>query len=72
METARTGLLTIGEVARRLNVPVHRIQYILRTRQHLSQSARAGIIRCFDEQAIAAIQTELTLIASRRLEGRAP
>ncbi len=71
MESPQTGFVTIGEVARRLDVPLHRIQYVVRTRQHLAHLARAGIIRCFDEPAIAAIQSELTLIASRRAEGRA-
>ena len=59
-------LATIGEVARLLNVPRHRIEYVLRSRPHITPRATAGGARCFDDQAIAMIGYELNLIDARK------
>lgn len=61
-------LATVGEVARRLNVPHHRIEYVLRSRPHIQPRARAGGARCFDDAAIAQIRHELNGIEARRGE----
>ena len=58
-------LATIGEVARLLRTPVHRIAYILQSRPHIRVRATAGGIRCFDDEAIAQIRHELNSIAAR-------
>lgn len=61
-------LATVGKLALLLRVPVHRIQYVLRTRPHIRPRARAGGIRCFDDDAIAEIRHELNAIDARRTE----
>lgn len=62
MSNSVPQLATIGQVARILNVPVHRVEYILRTRLSIQPRARAGCARCFDEAAIALIREQLERI----------
>ena len=62
-----TKLATVGEVAKRLNVPVHRIEYVISSRPHIRARAIAGAARCFDDEAIAQIRHELAAIDARRL-----
>ena len=59
-------LATIGEVAKLLNVPLHRIEYVLQSRPHISPRATAGGTRCFGDEAIAQIRHELHSIDARR------
>ena len=54
-------LLTVGVIADRLNEPLHRIEYILRTR-NIRPSALAGKARVFAEEDIERIAEELRLI----------
>lgn len=61
-------LATIGELAKLLNVPLHRIEYVLRSRPHIKPRATAGGARCFDDAAVAQIRHELTSIDARRAE----
>ena len=61
-------LATIGEVAKLLQVPLHRVEYVLRSRPHITPRATAGGARCFDDQAIAEIRHELNRIDAYRLE----
>lgn len=61
-------LATIGEIANQLNAPLHRIEYILRTRPHIKARAIAASARCFGDQAIAEIRHELHTIDARRQE----
>jgi len=49
---------TIGEIARRLGVPVHRVEYVIRTR-NLRPVARAGNLRVFSEADVAYVAGEL-------------
>ena len=56
---------TPGQIARRLGVPLHRIAYILATRDHIQPRARAGRIRVYDNQAVAQIRHELNAIDAR-------
>ena len=59
-------LATIGEVAKLLNVPPRRIEYILRSRPHIMPRATAAGARCFDDEGIAQIRYELSAIDARR------
>jgi hypothetical protein len=52
---------TIGEIARRLGEPVHRIEYVIRAR-HIRPTGWAGNARVFPEDAVEAIATELQRI----------
>ena len=63
-------LATIGEIARLLNVPPQRIEYVLRSRPHIKPRAIAGIARCFNDEAIAQIRHELHAIEARRTNHR--
>lgn len=57
---------TAGSIARELNQPLHRVQYVLRTRQHIQPSCRAGSLRVYSSQAVAQIRYELNRIDARR------
>jgi DNA-binding transcriptional MerR regulator len=59
-------LATVGEVAKLLRVPLHRIEYILRSRPHIKPKATAGGARCFGDDAIAQIRHELNSIDARQ------
>lgn len=59
-------LATIGEIARTLDVPLHRVEYVVRSRTHIRPRAVAGSARCFDDNAIAQIRHELNAIDARR------
>jgi hypothetical protein len=52
---------TIGEIARRLNVPKHRVEYIIRARD-IKPCGWAGNARVFPEKAVEAIASELQRI----------
>jgi hypothetical protein len=58
---------TVGEIARRLGYPVHRVEYIIRSRQ-IHAAGRAGICRVFAEGDVARIAAELASI-DRRIGG---
>lgn len=62
-------LPTVGQLAKLLRVPVHRIEYVVRSRPHIKVSALAGLARCFDDEAVAIIRHELNAIDARR-DGR--
>lgn len=59
-------LATIGEIAKHLNVPLHRVEYVVRSRSHIQARAIAGAARCFDDEAVAQIRHELNVIDARR------
>jgi len=59
-------LRTPGVIAAELGVSLTRVQYVLRTRPHIKASARAGVFRLFDRQAVAMVRHELTAIEARR------
>lgn len=60
------SLRTPGRIAAELREPIGRILYVLRTRPHIQPSARAGVIRLFDRQAVAQIRHELNAMDARR------
>jgi hypothetical protein len=55
MLPAASAMLTVGKIADRLGVPVHRVEYVLRTRP-IQPKGWAGNARVYDEDALAAIQ----------------
>ena len=59
-------LITIGVIATEFGKPLHRIEYVLRTRPHIRPAAYAGAVRLFDRDAVAMIKHELDRIAIRR------
>ncbi len=62
-------LRTPGVLAANLDVPLHRVLYVLRSRGHIRPSARAGQLRLYDREAIALIRHELNAIDARREGG---
>ncbi|MCH8151116.1 MAG: hypothetical protein IH830_01930 [Planctomycetes bacterium] len=62
-------LRTAGVIAAELGVPLHRVLHVLRTRQHIRPSARAGTLRLYDREALALIRHELNAIDARRKGG---
>ena len=65
MPTLPSPVPTVGEIARRLGVPVHRVEYVLRTRS-IVPSGRAGNLRLFTEADVERIRQELDRITSRK------
>ncbi len=63
-----TTALTVGEIARQLNEPVHRVQYAIKTRG-IEPEAVAGNLRIFPPEAVeqvAAILRDIDRQAARR------
>ena len=59
-------LRTPGVLAVDLDVPLHRVLYVLQSRDHIRPSARAGRLRLYDREALALIRHELNAIEARR------
>jgi hypothetical protein len=59
-------LITAGVMAAELRRPLHRVQHVLATRQHIRPSARAGNLRLYDNRAVAMVRHELDAIDARR------
>jgi len=55
---------TPGRMAELLNVPVHRVLYILKTR-NIEPKALAGRVRLYDMKALARLRYELNCIDAR-------
>jgi hypothetical protein len=68
MATAAPSMPTTGEIARRLGVPAHRIEYIVRTRG-IQPCGWAGNARVFDEEGVAAIAAELERVGTAKAHG---
>ncbi len=58
-------LLTIGEIARRLGVERHHVQYVVRSRG-IKPIGKAAKLRVFDETAVGVIGEALAAINSSR------
>lgn len=56
---------TIGEIARQVGCPVHRIEYVIRTR-NLRPKERAGNIRVFSEADVQFIASEIRRIDAEK------
>lgn len=59
-------LRTPGVIAADLLEPLHRVLYVLRTREHIRPAARAGRLRLYDREAVAMVRHELNAIDARR------
>jgi hypothetical protein len=67
--TAKTEAMpTIGEIARRLNEPIHRIAYVIRSR-NIFPAATVDNARVFTEADVAHIASELKRIDADKLWG---
>lgn len=62
-------LTTIGEVARRLGRPQHRVEYVVRARR-VQPAERAGNARVFSDSDVQYIESELRRIDAERDGGR--
>jgi hypothetical protein len=60
---------TVGEIARRLGQPVHRVEYLIKARG-IQPCGRAGNCRVFSEADVTRIAGELRRIETRK-EGAA-
>jgi DNA-binding transcriptional MerR regulator len=49
------NLLTVGQIAQRAGVPIHRVEYFISSRK-ISPVARAGQLRIFAEDVVEQIQ----------------
>lgn len=58
-------MLTVGEIARRLGQPVHRIEYIILSRK-IQPAGWAGHARVFTDSDLGRIAVELRQIAEDR------
>lgn len=58
MATTSQELLTVGDIARRLNTSVHRVSYAIET-YRIAPVMRAGIIRLFSLEQLPAIESAL-------------
>jgi hypothetical protein len=65
--TEPESLLTVGEIARRLSQPLHRIEYVIRSR-HIRPVGWAGHARVFRDADLDRIASELRRIANDRGE----
>jgi hypothetical protein len=54
-------ILTLGELVRRIGCPIHRVNYIIRSR-NIRPAQRAGRARIFSEKDAAFIQDEIRRI----------
>lgn len=60
-----TPVPTVGEIARRLGESLHRIEYVIRSR-NIQPAGRAGHVRIFAEADVAHIADELRHIDARQ------
>ena len=65
MPTIAPSIPTIGEIARRLGIPVHRVEYLIRARG-IRPCGWAGNARVFSEEDVQRIATEISRIQKVR------
>ena len=65
MTTSAPSMPTVGEIARRLNKPVHRIEYVIRSRD-VKPASVAGNARVFSEADVEYIASELRRMDEER------
>ncbi len=66
MAISALSMPTIGEIARRLGEPVHRIEYVIRVRR-IRPTGWAGNARVFPDEAVEAIAVELQRIDAAKV-----
>ena len=72
MHATIQSLVTPGQIARELNEPLHRIRYILDTRQRIKAIRRIGAVRAYAGDAVDLVRAELQAIDVRRSQHKAP
>ncbi len=70
MLASHTRLITVGEIARRTNSSIHRVEYVIRSRG-IEPQGRAGNARIFSESDVELIASELHRIDSKLANGGA-
>lgn len=65
MSAQPTVAPTVGEIARRLGESLHRVEYVIRSR-NIQPASRAGHVRIFAEADVAHIADELRQIDARQ------
>ncbi len=68
MTTAVPAQPTVGEIARRTGYPVHKIEYVIRSR-NLQPATVAGNARVFSETDVEFIAHELHRIEAEKARG---
>ena len=68
MSDSLSAVPTVGEIARRIGEPVHRVEYIIRARS-IRPSGRAGNCRVFTDADVAYIAAELRRIDAEKKGG---
>ncbi len=63
--TTTSAVPTTGAIAQRLGEPLHRVEYVIRSR-HIRPAHRAGHVRIFTEADVATVREELRRIDARR------
>jgi DNA-binding transcriptional MerR regulator len=61
MSVSMLPMPTVGEISRRLGVPVHRVEYVIQSR-NIRPSSRAANLRVFSESDVQHIGSELRRI----------
>jgi hypothetical protein len=69
MQPLPANVPTVGAIARRLGQPMHRVEYVLRSRR-LRPTGKAGNCRVFAEEDVQRVQSALAAI-DRRKDGAA-
>ena len=69
MSETHVRLLTVGEIARRLGKPIHRVEYVIGAR-NVCPCGRAGNSRIFTDADLRFIAAEIRRIDAER--GMAP
>lgn len=65
MDRFQTRVPTVGEIARRIGYPLHRVEYVIRSRE-IHPTGRAGNARVFTDMDVARIASELRRIDDER------
>ena len=60
---------TVGEIARRLGIPISRVEYVIRTRR-IEPAGMAGNARVFTEEDVDRIAGEIERIDAQKGGGR--
>jgi hypothetical protein len=68
MPSTWRGIYTVGRIARRLNEPLHRVEYAVKTRG-IEPVGIAGNVRVFEEDAVESVAAALRGIDARRERG---
>ncbi len=65
MSQSALSVPTVGEIARRIGEPVHRVEYLIRARR-IRPSGRAGNCRVFTDSDVAYIAAEARRIDAEK------